>query len=667
MSSFPEAKSHSLKDRIAEGAYLADSFDIIVVGAGHAGCEAALVGAKRGYKTSLFTLHIEAIANMACNPNIGGTAKGQLVREIDALGGAMGIVADQNTIQFRMLNRSKGPAVLSMRAQQDRRGYQNKMRKLLESQEHLYLIQNEITELLWREENGRKVIEGVVSSLGTIYQAKKVILATGTFMRAKVIIGESIIDEGPDGLPPAREISKSVEALGLELKRFKTGTPGRFHKRSLDYEKLSTQAAEEPAEPFSFVNEDDPEWQPLAALDCYLTYSSEASKKIIQDNIHRSPLYSGLIEGVGPRYCPSFEDKIVKFPERERHHIFLEPVGLESAEIYASGLSSSMPEDVQRALLKTVPGMENAEIMRFAYAIEYDLLDSLELYLSLELKRVSGLYACGQIIGSSGYEEAAATGLVAGINAVASLQESEVFIPDRSASYIGVLIDDLITKGTNEPYRMMTSRAEYRLLLRQDNADRRLTPLGRKFGLISDERWRNFLAKQERIKRELERLENTRISPQASLEEFLLKHNSALPSGGISLAELLKRPELSYEDLAEIDDNRPPLKHACEAEDAEVFITPVDAYNVEVEIKYAGYIKMEEERIARFQKMEKRIIPQDFDYSGIAGLKIEARQKLSQHRPHSVGQAARISGISPADISVLLLALSQHEGREGKN
>lgn len=655
-------QAHSLADLKAAGKYFADSYDVIVVGAGHAGCEAALAAAKLGFKTALFTLHIDALANMPCNPNIGGTAKGQLVREIDALGGVMGLMADRSTIQFRMLNRSKGPAVLSPRAQQDRWQYQKDMRHLLERTPGLSLIQNEVTDLVWREEEGVQYIEGVVSVLGTVYPAPKVILATGTFLRSKVIIGESIREEGPDGLAPAKHLSFSLQALGLELKRFKTGTPGRFHARSLNYDHMEVQSADPDPQPFSFVNEEKADWKPLANLNCYLTYTSADSKKIIQDNIDRSPLYSGLVEGIGPRYCPSFEDKVVKFPNRDHHHVFLEPCGLESQEVYASGMSSSMPEDVQRQVMQSVPGMENAEFMRFAYAIDYDLLDAQDLELSLEVKSVKGLYGAGQILGSSGYEEAAGTGLIAGINACRSLEGKKPVVLDRSQAYIGVLIDDLVTKGTNEPYRMMTSRAEYRLVLRQDNADQRLTPLGREIGLISDDRWAAFQAKQARIDGERQRLESTRLSPKnPKVQAFFQGKGYGLPEGGLSLADLLKRPEVSYQDLLVLDPDRPRICYPSQAVAGEAFLSPVDCYNVQVQIKYQGYIKLEEDRIQRFHKLEKRLIPEDFDYEQLKGLRLEARQKLSKLRPRSVGQAARISGISPADASILLLAVSQRE------
>lgn len=657
---------HSLAALKAAGHYFADPYDVIVVGAGHAGCEAALAAAKLGFKTALFTLHIDALANMPCNPNIGGTAKGQLVREIDALGGIMGLMADRSTIQFRMLNRSKGPAVLSPRAQQDRWKYQKDMRHLLEATPGLYLIQNEVTDLVWKEEAGLKKIEGVVSVLGTVYPAARVILATGTFLRSKVIIGESIREEGPDGLAPAKHLSASLQALGLKLKRFKTGTPGRFHARSLDYAHMEVQPADPASQPFSFVNEEDVTWQPLASLNCYLTYTGPESKKVIAANIDRSPLYSGLVEGVGPRYCPSFEDKVVKFPDRDRHHVFLEPCGLESKEVYASGLSSSMPEDVQRQLVQSVPGMEKAEFMRFAYAIDYDLLDAQDLDLSLELKSVKGLYGAGQILGSSGYEEAAGTGLIAGINACRSLAGQDPVILDRSQAYIGVLIDDLVTKGTNEPYRMMTSRAEYRLVLRQDNADQRLTPLGREIGLISDQRWAAFEAKQARISRERARLAETRLSPKdPKVQAFCQAKGYGLPEGGVSLADLLKRPEVTYQDLVTLDPDPPRICYPSQAKPGETFLSPVDCYNVQVQIKYEGYIKLELARIQRFHKLEKRWIPEDFDYTQLKGLRLEARQKLSKLRPRSVGQAARISGISPADASILLLAVSQRDqGRQ---
>lgn len=640
-------------------------YDVIVVGAGHAGCEAAIAAARLGCKTALLTMSLDALANMPCNPNIGGTAKGQLVREIDALGGAMGIIADRQMIQFRMLNRSKGPAVLSPRAQEDRRAYQTEMKSYLEEVDNLYLVQEEVIDLIWQEGEEKKEIEGVKTRLGRLFKAPKVILCNGTFLNSRIIIGEAIYQSGPDGLPASIGLSDSLRELGIPLKRFKTGTPGRFHKRSLDFSVMERQEAEEPAQPFSFLNDERP-WQPKAALPCFVTWTNEESKEIIEKNIDRSPLFSGVVEGIGPRYCPSFEDKIVKFPDRSRHHVFLEPTGMDTAEYYASGLSSCMPADVQMDLLKTIPGMEDAEVTRLAYAIEYDLVDPTTLQLSLESTYVIGLYFAGQMNGSSGYEEAAGQGLMAGINAARSLQGKEPVILDRSTAYIGVLIDDLVTKGTDEPYRMMTSRAEYRLVLRQDNADRRLTPLGREIGLVDDERWDNFTAKQERIEREVKRLRETHIKAGERLYEFLKEKGSAVREGGLSLAELLRRPELSYQDLAAIDEERPRVCLPSEAEEGEFFLTPADVFSVEVDIKYEGYIKVEEDRAKRFRKLEKRLIPEGFDYDSLKGIKQEARQKLKERRPNSLGQASRISGVSPADLSVLIVAVKAWERRAGK-
>lgn len=655
-----------LKHYLEQGAMIGDSFDVIVVGAGHAGCEAALAAARLGFKTALFTLNLDSLANMPCNPNIGGTAKGQLVREIDALGGVMGLAADRHMIQFRMLNRSKGPAVLSPRAQEDRCAYQREMKQIIEAEEKLFLIQCEVSELIWHETDGRKVIEGVRTRLGTLYTARCVILATGTFLSSRVIIGEALYESGPDGLPAAVLLSRSLRELGLPLKRFKTGTPPRFHVRSLDLNKMELQEADETAQPFSYEHDEDPDWQPKAALPCYLTWSSEDSRDLIQNNISRSPLFSGVVEGIGPRYCPSFEDKIVKFPTHERHHIFLEPTGLDTCEYYASGLSSSMPEDVQRNLVKTIPGLEHAQMMRFAYAIEYDLVDPTSLELSLECREVKGLFCAGQINGSSGYEEAAAQGLMAGINAALSLKGEEPLIIDRSQGYIGVLIDDLVTKGTDEPYRMMTSRAEYRLVLRQDNADTRLTPLGYKAGLISEARMARFLAKQARIEKEIERLKKTHIPAGETLYTFLREQGSAVREGGLSLAELLKRPEITYAALAALDPERPVTAMPGQMEEGTPFLTPADIFSVEVRIKYEGYIKVEEERVKRFRKLEKRLIPEDIDYDRLKGLKAEALQKLKQRRPSSIGQAGRISGVSPADISILLVAVTEESYRKGE-
>ncbi|MDO5734728.1 MAG: tRNA uridine-5-carboxymethylaminomethyl(34) synthesis enzyme MnmG [Eubacteriales bacterium] len=650
---------------------IVEEVDVIVVGAGHAGCEAAVAAAKLGAKTLLFTMTLDSLANMPCNPNIGGTAKGQLVREIDALGGIMGLIADSEFIQFRMLNSSKGAAVLSPRAQMDRTHYQRRMKQYLETVPGLQLFQAEITELLWQASDfdpdnpfaAKKEIIGVRSRAGVSYLAPRVILATGTFLNSQVIIGDSVQDSGPDGLAPALGLSDSLRELGLPLKRFKTGTPARMHRRSLRLEELEQQPNDELSKPFSYANEDRSDWQPKAELPCWLAWTTEATKQLLLDNIHRSPLYSGVIESVGPRYCPSIEDKYVKFPDHERHHIFLEPTGLDTAEIYASGLSTSMPVDVQKAMLKTIKGIEDAELMRFGYAIEYDLVDPTALDLTLSLRSVKGLYTAGQINGSSGYEEAAAQGLIAGINAWRSLNGESALVIERSQAYIGVLIDDLVSKGTDEPYRMMTARAEYRLILRQDNADQRLTPLGYELGLISAERYAAFQRKQARIEAELKRLENYRVrSSDPKVKAFLESRKSATKEGGFSLKELLKRPEISYSDLAELDPERPPIELDADQKalaGAHV-LAPAEAFAVELAIKYEGYIKLEEERLRRFAQMEHRLIPEDFDYLKLSGLSAEARQKLHERRPLSLGQAGRISGVSPADLSVLLVALKMH-------
>ncbi len=629
-----------------EHAILAGEADIIVVGAGHAGCEAALAAARLGCRVILFTMTLDSLANLPCNPNIGGTAKGQMVREIDALGGEMGRLADEHMIQFRMLNASKGPAVKSPRAQIDRTGYQRGMKQVLESEPNIRLIQQEIVGLL--VDNG--AVEGVIAATGSLYCASRVILCPGTFMDAEVIIGESVCSSGPDQLAPSRGLGDALKALGLPTTRFKTGTPGRFHFRSLDTDEMELQHADAVPRPFSFDNEDDPSWQPLAEKPCYITWTTPATKKLIEDNLDRSPLYSGVITGIGPRYCPSIEDKMVKFPDHERHHVFLEPTGLDTSEMYASGLSSSMPEDVQAGIYKTVPGMEHVEVMRPAYAIEYLLVDPTSLTLALETKAVHGLYLAGQINGSSGYEEAAAQGLMAGINAVRSLRGESPVIIDRSQAYIGVLIDDLVTKGTNEPYRLMTSRAEYRLLLRQDNADARLTPLGREIGLISDDRWHRFLEKQSAIEKEKSRLQSVRV-PRDALSDRVLEEAGSTPlKHSVNLLSLMKRPELNYDNLTLLDPDRPDL--AASVREC-----------VEVDIRYEGYIRLEQERVDRFRKLERRLIPQEINYKKIRGIRLEARQKLDKRRPGSLGQASRISGVSPADIQVLLVWLEQHHRR----
>ena len=621
-----------------------DQYDVAVVGAGHAGCEAALAAARLGFRTVLFTVSVDSIALMPCNPNIGGSSKGHLVREIDALGGEMGKVIDRTFIQSKMLNRSKGPAVHSLRAQADKSAYSRAMRQVLQEQENLDIRQMEVKDILTETnpESGKRIVTGLQTYSGAIYRCRAVVLCTGTYLRARCIYGDVSMQTGPNGLQAANYLTESLKSLGIEMNRFKTGTPARIDKRSVDFSKMEEQKGDERVVPFSFTT--DPDSVQIDQVSCWLTYTNETTHEIIRNNLDRSPLFSGMIEGTGPRYCPSIEDKVVKFSDKKRHQVFIEPEGIETNEMYVGGMSSSLPEDVQYAMYRSVPGLENAKIVRNAYAIEYDCIDARQLKSTLEFKEIDGLFSGGQFNGSSGYEEAAAQGLIAGINAARKLQEKEGIVIDRSQGYIGVLIDDLVTKESHEPYRMMTSRAEYRLLLRQDNADQRLTEIGYEIGLISEERYEHLKEKEKMIAEEIERVKHVNIGTSEKVQKLLTQYGSTSLVSGTTLAELIRRPELSYEALAEIDEERKALP-------AEVI------EQVNINIKYDGYIKRQQRQVEQFKKLENKKIPEEINYHEIQSLRIEAKQKLNAIRPASIGQASRISGVSPADVSVLLVYL----------